>query len=100
MAEAKKQQERCTGKVKWFNAKKGFGFITPTNGGADIFVHQTAIHARAFRSLAVDEDVEYKIDVDNNKRQKAVDVTGPNHDFVKGTSKPEYNHKPRPVKQQ
>jgi hypothetical protein len=43
----------ATGTVKWFDTKKGYGFITPDDGSDDIFVHQTSIHAEGFRSLAV-----------------------------------------------
>ena len=45
------------GTVKWFDAKKGFGFIIPDDGSDDVFVHQTAIHAEGFRSLAVSFDL-------------------------------------------
>ena len=42
----------ATGTVKWFNAQKGFGFITPEDGSDEIFVHQSEIKANGFRSLA------------------------------------------------
>jgi len=50
------------GTVKWFNDQKGFGFITPENGGKDVFVHQSAIIATGFRTLAENDRVEFTIE--------------------------------------
>jgi CspA family cold shock protein len=50
----------ATGKVKWFNDAKGFGFITPEEG-PDLFVHHTAIVADGFRSLAEGQQVEFDV---------------------------------------
>ena len=47
------------GTVKWFNPEKGYGFIAPDDGSADIFVHHSAIEARGFRSLEENQKVEY-----------------------------------------
>ncbi|HZN77633.1 MAG TPA: cold-shock protein [Micromonosporaceae bacterium] len=49
------------GTVKWFNDAKGFGFITVDGGGADVFVHFSAIHSAGFRSLAEDQRVEFDV---------------------------------------
>ena len=49
------------GKVKWFNDKKGFGFIEPEGGGEDVFVHHTSIDADGYRTLTEGEKVEFEV---------------------------------------
>ena len=65
---------RTTGTVKWFNDAKGFGFITPENGGKDCFVHHTAIRADGFRTLAEGDKVEFDL-VQGAKGPSAENVT-------------------------
>jgi len=60
----------ATGKVKWFNDQKGFGFIAPDQNGKDIFVHHTVIQAEGFRTLQDGETVEYEAE-DGPKGMKA-----------------------------
>ncbi len=49
------------GTVKWFNDDKGFGFIAQDGGGADVFVHHTAIQGTGFKSLAENQRVEFDV---------------------------------------
>ena len=51
-----------TGLVKWFNADKGFGFISPSDGCKDVFVHFTAIQSNEFRTLNENQKVEFSIE--------------------------------------
>ncbi len=50
-----------TGTVKWFNDAKGFGFITPDNGGDDLFAHFSEIQANGFKSLAENQRVQFEV---------------------------------------
>ena len=49
------------GTVKWFNAEKGFGFIAPEDGSADVFVHYSEIQGNGFRTLAENQQVSFEI---------------------------------------
>ncbi len=51
----------ATGTVKWFSAEKGFGFITPDDGSADVFVHFSAISGEGYRNLEENQKVEYEV---------------------------------------
>ncbi|UKJ88734.2 cold shock protein [Theileria orientalis] len=74
---------RLSGTCKWFNSKKGYGFITLDNG-EDVFVHQSEIYADGFRSLRENEKVELEVVLEND-RKKAIHVTGPEGDYVMGS---------------
>jgi len=62
------------GTVKFFNDAKGFGFITPDEGGNDAFVHITALEAAGLRTLNQDQRVEYDLAPDRRGRESATNV--------------------------
>ncbi|MGP1931606.1 MAG: cold shock domain-containing protein, partial [Arsenophonus sp. ET-DL12-MAG3] len=53
--------DKMKGQVKWFNESKGFGFITPSDGSKDVFVHFSAIQGNGFKTLAEGQNVEFTI---------------------------------------
>jgi CspA family cold shock protein len=63
-----------TGSVKWFNDSKGFGFITPSDGGKDVFVHFSALQGSGFKSLAEGQAVTFDVE-DGPKGPQATNVT-------------------------
>ena len=65
---------KATGTVKWFNADKGFGFISQDNGGADVFVHFRAIVSDGYKSLAEGQKVSFEVE-QGQKGLQAANVT-------------------------
>jgi cold shock protein len=63
----------ATGTVKWFNATKGYGFITPDDGGKDVFVHITAVEQSGIGSLAEGQRINYQV-IEDRRGLKAVDL--------------------------
>jgi cold shock protein len=64
-----------TGTVKFFSADKGYGFIAPEDGGADSFVHITAVQAAGMHSLEKDQRVTYDVEVGKNGKASAVNLS-------------------------
>ena len=64
----------ANGTVKWFNADKGYGFIAPDNGGADVFVHITAVQNAGLDGLSENQKVSFEVETGNNGRESATDL--------------------------
>ena len=62
------------GTVKWFNSTKGFGFIEPEDGGADVFVHITAVQASGMNGLEEGQKVSYELEEGRNGKTNAVNL--------------------------
>ena len=64
----------ATGKVKWFNDQKGYGFIAPDNGGKDVFVHISAVERAGMSTLNKDQRVKYELETDRRGKTSAVNL--------------------------
>ena len=63
----------ATGKVKWFNGDKGYGFIAPDGGGNDVFVHISAVERGGLRTLNEDQKVSYEVTTDRKSGKLSAD---------------------------
>lgn len=94
-----------TGKVKWFNASKGYGFIVQDNGGPDLFVHFTAVQSEGFkqlegfRQLGEGQAVEFKVRKGSDGRLRAEKVRVLNSGKERSSPRREKEVKPRPRKE-
>ena len=64
----------ATGKVKWFNPTKGYGFLKPDDGGEDLFVHHSSIQGEGYKSLTEDQSVTFDVE-DGEKGPQATNVS-------------------------
>ena len=64
----------ATGTVKWYNETKGYGFIQPDNGGADSFVHISAVQAAGMMTLERDQRVSYEVERGRNGKESATNI--------------------------
>jgi CspA family cold shock protein len=70
-----KEYSMTTGTVKWFNPTKGFGFITPDDGGSDAFVHISAVERAGLSSLQEGQRVNYELQTGQNGKKSAEDLS-------------------------
>ncbi len=70
---ARKEMKMTTGTVKWFNPDKGFGFIQPSDGTADVFVHISAVERAGMRSLNEGQKVNFELVVDQRRGKSSAD---------------------------
>ncbi len=64
----------ATGKVKWFNTEKGYGFIAPDDGSQDVFVHISSVERAGMRSLQENQKLSYEMEQGRNGKYSAVDL--------------------------
>ena len=67
------QSQRLTGKVKWFNETKGYGFIAPDDGSKDVFVHISAVERAGLRSLKENQAVSFELVTDRRSGKQSAD---------------------------
>jgi CspA family cold shock protein len=73
---AGREEGMATGTVKWFNDAKGYGFITPDDGGEDLFAHFSAIQMNGFKTLKEGQKVQFEV-VQGPKGKQASNITAP-----------------------
>jgi len=67
-----KDRAMVTGTVKWFNSQKGYGFITPSNGGPDIFVHISAVERAGLSTLNEGQQIDFDTEIGKNGKSAAI----------------------------
>lgn len=63
--------DKATGTVKWFDPAKGYGFIKPSDGGKDVFVHVTAVREAGLQTLVEGQEVDYELQTERGKTSAA-----------------------------
>jgi CspA family cold shock protein len=69
-----KDRVMVTGTVKWFNSQKGYGFIAPSNGGPDVFVHISAVERAGLSGLNEGQQIEYDTEIGKNGKSAAINL--------------------------